>query len=521
MTAVKSRFHWAVVLFLLGMVVLTGFLMPTFPFGSDEGDNILGAQSVLRGGDIYAAFYSQHMPFGYYFTAGLAMCGAKSVPEFRMAYVVFLAFFWAWLYWSYAQRVPPVMLMFLVIAFPLSAPYFLGHVILADNLSALALLVLILELISYQGPGDLRPGRMAIISLASFTAINSSFLSIYPVFVFFAGMAISDLQRGRWRIADFPFRRYLLLASATALPFALLIGWYALTGNLGRFYYQAYEFNRTVYAKYVWVRAQPSLFTAFVYLPLVWIQHVLSAVKLAVQNATISLDLLLALSNLALIFFLRRGWVLSVTLFLFLVYTGTRSFGGCGYTGFHSATYFMLSLAALGWLMAALSRQSHRAKILGIACLLVIFLRCTVPLYLRVALPVYWRHLRCDPELFDLEPRFATIYDKEVKALTKPGDKIWSAGVDGYIYINNRCRPAGRIWGLVPWFADNYTDEIIADLEKHQPKLIVFPSEGEVWGHALKDFGKVVFQYIQAHYLPLDVNAPIRKDIYILKNLPP
>jgi len=203
-----------------------------------------------------------------------------------------------------------------------------------------------------------------------------------------------------------------------------------------------------------------------------------------------------------------------------LTYTGTRSFGGFGYTGFHSAPYFVVSLASLGWLIAFIY-QPRRVRILATVFLLVFFLTCTVPAYLRYTLPVYWRHVRSDPELFNLIPVFATSYDSEVKALTKPGDLIWSAGVDGYIYINNRCRPASRIWGLVPWFVDAYSSEIILDIEKNRPKVIIFQSDGMVWGHALKDFGADLHRYIKTRYSPLDANMPVKRDIYVLKDFSP
>lgn len=515
----RFRFYWMFPLLLLASVILTGALIPTFPFGSDEGDNILGAFSVLSGGDIYKAFYSQHTPFGYYFTALLALCGAESVPEFRIAYVVFLAFFWTWLCWSYARRIPAVMLMFILVAFPLSAPFFIGHIILADNLSALALLVLLLELISYRGADDLTSGHVAVISLACFVAVTACFLSVYPVFAFIAGLVLLDLRRNEWRLKCFPFRRYILLAAATAFPFAILGGWYALTGNLGHFYHQAYEFNRTVYAKYVSVGYPYEPFLKFVILPLAWVQHVVLALKTALPSRALSLDLLLVLGNLGFVVFIRRGWAFSVGLFLFLIYTGTRSFGGFGYTGFHSAPYFMVSLAALGWLIAFFY-QPRRARILVMACLFVFFLKCTVPAYLRATLPVYGRYARSDHELFSLNAFFSTPYDKELKALTKPGDMIWSAGVNAYVYINSRCRPAGRIWGLVPWFAEGYLDEILADLERYKPKVIIFPSHGKVWGHALKDFGADIQRYIQARYHPLDANMPVKEDIYLLNDRP-
>lgn len=493
-------------------VFLTAVLIPTYPFGSDEGDNILGAMSVLSGGDIYSAFYSQHMPFGYYFTAILALCGAETVPGFRLAYAVFLALLWSWLYWRYARRLPPAMLLFVIAAYPLAAPYFLGHEILADNLAALALLVLLLELMLYRGTGDLDAGLIAVVSAAIFVAVGSCFLSLYPVAAFLAAIFfISAVSSG----LAAALKKNLLLAAGIAAPFAVLVAWYAASGNLGNFYYQAYEFNRTVYAKYVQTGYPYEPALKFIILPLAWAQHFLQSLSGAFGKPGLSLDLLLAVANLVFVFLMGRETARAFFCFIFIVYTGTRSYGGFAYTGFHSAPYFVISLAALGWLFARLLEAGDSRR-LAAACLVVLFLRTTAPYYARAVLPVYWRHAQSEEPWFRLDGFFATPYDAEIMRITEPGERIWSAGVDKYIFINTGRQPAGRIHGLVPWYAERYWPDIVADLEREKPRVIVFPYDGMVWGQALADFGSNVYSHISAHYRPLDPVAPVRKDIYCL-----
>ena len=59
----------------------------------------MGAYSVLKGKDLYAAFQGQHMPFSYYYAVPLAVCGARTVYQFRLGTYLMLA-----LVWELAQR---------------------------------------------------------------------------------------------------------------------------------------------------------------------------------------------------------------------------------------------------------------------------------------------------------------------------------------------------------------------------------------------------------------------------------
>lgn len=507
----KIDSRWIVPLLIVIAIVLTGALIPSCPFGSDEGDNLLGAQSILRGGDIYRAFYSQHMPFGYYFSALIGLCGAKSVLHFRIGYVLFLALFWGWLYWAYARRVPSILLLFLIVAFPLAAPWFLGHVILADNLSGLALVVLMMELISHRKPEDLTPQRMVVISAAVFAAVTSTFLSLYPVFAFLAGMALLDIQESCWRVSRITFRRYLMLAAVIAIPFALLGGWYLLTGNFGRFWYQAYEFNRTVYPKYINIGGRYDAIMTFINLPVAWIRHGQDVLGTAIQTRSMSLGLLMMIANLAFIFWAGRGWLFSMILFVFLTYTGTRGFGGFGHEGFHSAPYYLVSLVSLGWLISILCRPRliKAAALIG----LVFF-------FLNITLPVYGKLAQFNPAFLKQDPLFPIPGIEFIRPWINPGEPLWSASINGYLYIDTHCPPASRVWGLVPWYGETYLNDIIADLEKTQPKVIYFPAELAISGRKLIEYAHPIYNYIQQHYRPLDKEAPVRRDLYILVEPP-
>ena len=257
----------------------------------------------------------------------------------------------------------------------------------------------------------------------------------------------------------------------------------------------------------------------FIILPLAWAQHFLQSLSAAFEKPGLSLDLLLAAANLAFVFSLGRGTARAFFCFIFILYAGTRSFGGFAYPGFQSAPYFVISLAALGWLFARLF-VAGGARRLAAACLVVLFLRTTAPHYARSTLPVYWRHAKSDASWFCLGGFFATPYDAEIARITSPGERIWSAGVDKYIFINTGRRPTCRIHGLVPWYAERHWPDIVADLERERPRVIVFPSDGMVWGQALSDFGSNVYRYVSANYRPLDPAAPVRKDIYCLVPAP-
>lgn len=464
---------------------------------------MLGALTVARGGDIYKAYFSQHTPFAYYFMSVFAFLGVNSVIGFKLVFCVVLLAFWLIIYRAYAGLIPKTALRFFIVAYPLIAPFCLGHLILAEVFAAHALIVLLIEYLRYLETRILTPGRMVVISVCVFVAVMSCFVSIYAVGMIMLGFGVSELKG--LSNSTFPacLRRWCLFLVLLILPFALLLTWYAATDNLRNFYEQAYLFNRTVYSRYVGVGA--SAVAPLLSMPLAWFLHGWHALT----SGAVTLSLLLTGANLVFIIgLLRRQPLAALIVILFLAATGIRGYAGQGYEGFHSMPYYVVSLFIFGLVLSWLDRPKLWAW-MGSLSVLVLFL--------GVTLPVYFGHAKFSLILLRQCPLFPTPYDRYIQTCTRESDMIWSGGVNAYGYIDNRRVPACRVWGLTPWFVEKYTDVIIEDLERNRPKLIVIGPEFQVWGHRLGDYGSNIFSYIQAHYQPLDQSDPVKRNVYLLK----
>lgn len=493
----------AIVPFLLAATFLLSGLLGAFPFGSDEGDNMLGALTVARGGDIYKDFFSQHTPFPYYFMSVFALLGVDSIIGFRLAFAAALLVFWLVLYWAYAGVIPKTTLRFFVVAYPLLAPFCLGHLILAEVFTVHALVVLLVEYLRYLETRTLTPGRMAIISLCVFVAVMSSFVSVYAVSMIMLGFGIGELKglsRAAFRVC---LRRWLLFLAVLSMPFVLLLSWYAVTGNLRNFYEQAYLFNRAVYSRYVGVGT--SAIAPLIYLPIGWFLHSWRALT----GGAVTLGFLLAGVNLLFLAgLLRRRPLAALVVMLFLAATGIRGYEGQGLDGFHSMPYYIVSLFIFGLVLSWMDRAKPWAWLAGLGLLL---------LFLGVTVPVYANSAKFSLTKLRHDPLFPTPYDSCIRKYTRETDRIWTCGINAYCYVGNRRMPACRLWGLTPWFAEKYGDTVIADLTSNRPPLIILDPKYRVWGHDLHDYGSNILSYINANYQPLDQSDPVKREIYLLK----
>jgi len=496
----------AVAPFLMVAAILLAGLLSYAPFPSDEGDNMLGALCVARGGDIYKAYFSQHMPFPYYFTSLFALMGVNSVIGFRLAFNGTLLLFWLVIYWAYAASVKKQVLLFFMTAYPLLAPISLGHLILAEVFTAQALVVLLIEYLRYLQVRTLSLSRMIVISLCVFVAVMSCFVSVYAVFFILLGFGVGELRGISRATFKDRFRQGGLFLLVLAVPFGLLLAWYAATGNLRNFYEMAYLLNRTVYSRYIGLGTSAS--APFLSLPLAWPLHIWAALTEGLTRGVMTLSLLLAATNIIfLVGLFRRHALAALILFLFLAATGIRGFGGSGYTGFHSMPYFVVSLLVFGVVLSWLERPKLWA---WFACLgmLMLFLGVTLPVYLNGA------QFKIAP--LRQRPLFPTAYDHYLQTNTRDADMIWSAGLSNYLFIDNHLIPASRWCGITPWVVDQYADLIIEDLNRNRPKLILLDPEWRVWGYRMRDYGGKIISYIQTHYKQLDPSDPVKRAIYLL-----
>ena len=114
----------------------------------DETDVFYGGYSVVKGGDIYKAYPSQHMPFSYYFSAIIALFGAREENWFRVGFYVMLSGLWTGIYIRNRKHIPRLALIMLPVLYITQLKmYSLATRMLSDHWQGIGLVIILLELI--------------------------------------------------------------------------------------------------------------------------------------------------------------------------------------------------------------------------------------------------------------------------------------------------------------------------------------------------------------------------------------
>lgn len=470
----------------------------------DETDNMLGALAIAHGKDIYSGFYSQHTPFVYYFFSIFAFLGVKEYETFRLCMSATILLIWLIIYFSNRKHFGEKAILISILLYPLTLSLHWGHMILSDVFQGFSLLILMLELIKYWETKQLSLQNYILIASSVFISIMSAFLSVYPVFVIFIGFLVHEIMFNK-RIDDYKIKlkSYLLLIGIATIPFLILILWYLLTHNLRNFYFQAYEFNRVYYSKYLSGFGSSGL--SVIKGTLVgWINYITSSLTKFTIDTLIS-SILVIFNLLFLKEMLKKGHILTLIIFIFIAFTGMR-----GYSGTHGIPYYIVSFLCVGYITNKylLSKENVLIEYKKILLQLLIFFLFLLSFnsYIPFAGDNFFKakgYMVSDP------------LDRYVQTLTTKSDTVWFSNPVPQSYIKNNREPASRVYGLVPWFADAFSNEVISDLSKNKPKLITFVSEEEVWGHKFKDFAASIYTFIQQDYKVLNQSDPIEKNIYI------
>jgi hypothetical protein len=106
-----------------------------------------------------------------------------------------------------------------------------------------------------------------------------------------------------------------------------------------------------------------------------------------------------------------------------------------------------------------------------------------------------------------------------VQALTAPGEKIFVAPYDPYVYLAAQRMPASRFPFYFPWQAIDPRSEgsILADLRAQQPPVVVFHRNELVNGQwRTGDYGSRLYEFLIGEgYAPLDSTSEPLADVLV------
>ena len=489
---------------LLAVFFLILFAYRVNPAFLDEQDNPIGGKIVANGGHIYIDFISQHMPGMYYICMLFAQMGISTLVGYRVSFYFLIAVIWVFMYFRYQENFGKVAM----IAYPVMYGCMLVELtysttVVAEHIQAQLLVVLFLEFLLYIRSGSLKWHNMLIISICIFGSIMMAFVSAWAIIAIVLGVFLYDfyqcLIKKRF-LAKEKQKQYIQLIIFVAVPFILLLIYLLIFGNLKNMYYQAFQFNREVYPKYIQSQYGGSIIDTLTYPFFNYAKVIMNSVKDFGSNIAHNLRLISnCFINIAFVWIIakKNKWASMVSM-AFVILCGSRAFDD-----FHSLPYWAVTVMMLCLLV---QWEKLWNKLLAVFGIITIF----VFPYIGT--------------LLDLKaiPDNSVVAEDEIayyaKMFTSESDTIYVTNLAADEYIKSERMPAARLIHIHPWFMEIYQQDVIDDLEKTQPKVIFHDEETEIWSNKMSDYAQELCEYIKEQYIRMpeieNVNVWVRKDIY-------
>ncbi len=481
----------------------------------DELDVFYGGYNIVKSGDIYKFYPSQHMPFSYYLAAPGALLGARTLSQFRLYFYVLLSGLWTGIYIRNRKHFSRLALLLLPLLYVVQLQaYELGTMMISDHWQGIGLMIILLELLRYADEKKISAGMACMIALGILLSFGTTFLSAYPLLMIFLGataMQIIQIRKKERKLSDV-LKEDGRLTLICLCPFLLLGLWYLISGNLGNAFGGAYDLNVNIYSKYLSGFGTSPGGTFLSVFP-GWIQYqAKSFVFLREDGWHKALQVWLQTAALAV--FLVSLWkdkkrIAGITFLLTVLMTGVR-----GFEKFHSMPYIAtvsipMAFCLDGALSFWLEKKTWR-RALPAAAALVLAAAFVLP-EARII-----RNLTYVPQLVAGRTYRDSNRDM-LEVVSEPGERIHTDDLyySGLTVMRSGLRLAEACPGAgSPWFYEFYGERELNNLKDHQTRLLVMDLEGEIWGYRLRDYAADLVTYVEENYTNIGPNLYIRNEEY-------
>ena len=507
-----SRFRKYGIPIILFAAVLTLYLtMITDYMFVDEQDVYYGGYNVVMSGDLYKVYPTQHMPFSYYISAVFALLGVRTHYQFRLCFYLLMSALWTILYVRHRKHIPDLVLLAIPFFYLFQLKqFFRATSMISDHWQGFGYVVLILELILYCKTWRITLSAAIFISLAIVLSFGTTFVSAYFVFIIFLGVLI--LQAGRLKKhpeeKKTAVREDLRLVAVCLCPFLILIGWYAVSGNLGNFIGGAYELNTTIYSKYI-EGFGADAGGAFLGTFPAWIRYLIRAAGYLPTEPVRALVAMLqtaALLGFCIAVF-RKNAVAGVTVLLASIMAGIRDFDE-----FHGTPYIAVCSLAMAYclgmslILFVRKRTVLRgiAAALSLACAVLVVTPYVQDIWILKKVPEYLAFTEKDPE-----------DQKLFEVLTEPGETIVTGDISETSHLVMRgglrlaeCVPATSN----PWFYEYYGSRELEALKQNKTRIVALDPDGEIWSRKVRNYAADFIAYLEENYYRIGRDIYVRRE---------
>lgn len=491
----------------IGLMILAFVILLQYrsykPF-LDESDNFVGGKIWSRGGIIYKDFISQHMPGMYYLVGLIIKIGFTGSVGIRSCFYCLIFISWIVMYFRYRDLflkwvIPTFSLMYLAM-FNAS----MGYTILAEQVQIISFMIIICEFFLFLKNKSITIVSAVLISISSWAAISCAMTSSWPIgfmALLFIVVYVNEIKKG----AD--VKRIIIEIVRTGIiivvPFILWMIYMWKTNSIDEWFYESYTFNQEVYSKY-------NDFSGILKTIINPLLGYGSMIWNSIQNLTTSIYSnvrTLAYVVINILFCIEIGKkekIYGILMFIITVTIGSRSFAGWSIDlNMHATPY----LAITGFMLAYLLFEvwnNKRTTIIVTVLLMIIPIAASLN----------------DVSVYNSNTKNAdkSYTQQYIDILTKKNEKIFLVEFGGFNdYTIYDRMPAARLVHIHPWFVEKFQQDVIDDLEKNKPRLIVNNENMEIWGHKYTEYAASLRNYILQNYTQIgkaEANVWVRNDYY-------
>jgi hypothetical protein len=479
-------------LYLLAVALLFASHVREF---ADETDNLLGGVLLARGARLYVDFFSSHMPLAYYLAAIPARLGVTTLEHFRLVTNALLVLATLGIASSFRTTLPPLVLAIWAITTVYAHTLQFGEMLTAGTCAGYG--VLVAGLVFYTTP-DLRfsPRQVLVLSAACFVAVQSELVAVFPLILLGVCFIAVRLAAARRTSLAHEARAILGLGLAVALPNLLVVLGFLLTGILGEFVYDAYQFNQAFYSQYLMNASVVGMLHDW---EAQYRTYLIDSLRdpLGVQSC-----LVLANVFATWLVYRSRGLPVALVYYLFIALSHVRN-----EWAYYLESYFSLALA-LAWAVGQLRRLSAPRPLGGkVAPALVVLLALDFAVQVGFTYDLSTRPARDQTDV-DI-----------VLALSSPGDRLFVAPFDPYMYLATDRMPASSLSFYFPWQAIDPRMEarLFDDLASQRPPVVIFRGWERVNDRWLTSgYAQRLYEFLLSQdYAPLDAASPGLGDVLV------
>ena len=503
-----------VTIFAIYLIIQLRYIGDTW-FDPDELDIYTVGFEMFKGKTLYADIPSQHMPWSYIISMVFYALGAHTTVLQRLYFYIFFAAFWTAFVFIYKKHVNKwVLFLQPFMFFAIIQNLEFGTQIISEHIGVIGAQMLLLEFLMFIDKKDISLASAIRISLGIIFSFGVSFINIYSIFYLALGVIVLEIVWNRKKKTteekndkkNGALGQFIKLVGIVVLPWVALLIYMIASHSLDDFIMGAYTVNRVYYPNYMnGVGSDP---VGMFDVGITRIAEYINQFSLEGFNTFYVLKLFIVACLMYMPYKLgkKKGWIVAVTVFMFVTSLGLRGFFSYHTIAFIGAACLVTTYAMITFIYESKEAFAKKSELVRFW---LVFISILFIAAFAENLHYVLHFLRMD----DMNG-----YKKEceiVATITDEDERFWQTNT-----CNSICWGAQRVTEG-PTVSSPYMWEAIGinDLEefkKNPTRVITFTEDYESWGYKMSDYAPEAYQFIIDNYtyIPDSNQVWVRNDYY-------